>query len=122
MHCFHLPQDRGSADSGAVPNDLDQPTFRLSDLQRSRAADATLKNLLSTLSGQIQTSAKLAVFEYEADSEGHKALAAAFRELGEVERASFDALLQYLRRHLNELEPEASAPDARRTPARTASR
>ena len=105
-----------------MPNDLDQPTFRLSDLQRSRAADATLKNLLSTLSGQIQVSAKLAVFEYEADSEGHKALAAAFRELGEIERASFNTLLEYLRRHLNELEPESSAPGVRRAPARTAAR
>jgi rubrerythrin len=105
-----------------VANDLDQPTFRLSDLQRSRAADATLKNLLSTLSGQIQASAKLAVFEYEADSEGHKALADAFRELGEIERASFNTLLEYLRLHLNELAPESSAPDVRRAPARTAAR
>ena len=105
-----------------MPNDLDQPSFRLSDLQRSHAADATLRNLLSTLSGQIQTSAKLAVFEYEADSEGHKALAAAFRQLGETERASFNTLLEYLRRHLNELEPQSHAAAAHRAPTRTATR
>jgi hypothetical protein len=98
-----------------VPHDLDQATFRLSDLQRSHAADATLKNLLSTLTGQIQTCAKLAVFEYEASNEGHQALALAFRELGEVERASFNTLLEYLRRHLNELEPESPPAPVRRT-------
>ena len=104
-----------------MPSDLDQAAFRLSDLQRSRAADATLKNLLSTLTGQIQTCAKLAVFEYEADSEGHPALAAAFHELGEVERASFDQLLEYLRRHLNELEPSTPpGPTVRRAPTRAA--
>ena len=92
-----------------MPNDLDQATFRLSELQRSHAADATLKNLLSTLTGQIQTCAKLAVFEYEADSEGHKSLALAFHDLAEIERASFNTLLEYLRRHLNEL-PAEPAP------------
>ena len=92
-----------------MPNDLDQATLRLSDLQRSHAADATLKNLLSTLTGQIQTCARLAVFEYEADSEGHKELALAFHDLAEIERASFNTLLEHLRRHLNEL-PAAPAP------------
>ena len=92
-----------------MPNDLDQATLRLSDLQRSHAADATLKNLLSTLTGQIQTCARLAVFEYEADSEGHKELALAFHDLAETERASFNTLLEHLRRHLNEL-PAPTAP------------
>jgi hypothetical protein len=92
-----------------VPNDLDQATFRLSDLQRSHAADATLKNLLTTLTGQIQSCAKLAVFEYEADTDGHKELALAFHDLGEIERESFNTLLEYLRRHLNEL-PAEPAP------------
>lgn len=101
-----------------MPTNLDQATLRLSDLQRNRAADATLKNLLSTLTDQIQTCAKLGVFEYEADSEGHRALAIAFRELGEVERASFNALLEYLRRHLNELQPEVPpAPAATHRPS-----
>jgi rubrerythrin len=92
-----------------VPSDLPQATLRLSDLQRSHAADATLKNLLSTLTGQIQTCARLAVFEYEADSEGHKTLALAFHELAEIERASFNTTLENLRRHLNEL-PTEPAP------------
>lgn len=92
-----------------MPSDLEQATFRLSDLQRSHAADATLNNLLTTLTGQIQSCAKLAVFEYEADTEGHKELALAFHELAETERASFNTLLDYLRRHLNELPAEPPA-------------
>ena len=103
-----------------MPSDLDQAAFRLSDLQRSRASDATLKNLLSTLTGQIQTCSKLAVFEYEARTEGHPALAAAFHELGKVERASFNQMLEYLRRHLNdELAPEPKTPPAAVRPAPT---
>jgi DnaJ-domain-containing protein 1 len=105
-----------------VPANFDQGTIRLSDLQRNRAADATLKNLLSTLTDQIQTCAKLAVFEYEADSEGHPALAIAFRDLGESERASFDTLLEYLRRHLNEQQPEAPPAAVRRAPTQAANR
>jgi hypothetical protein len=105
-----------------VPTDPDQATFRLSDLQRSRAADSSLKNLLSTLTDQIQTCARLAVFEYEADSEGHKALAGAFHELGERERASFNSLLDYLRRHLIELEAETATTAARRGSAPAANR
>jgi hypothetical protein len=105
-----------------VPNDLDQATLRLSDLQRSHAADATLKNLLATLTSQIQTCSKLAVFEYEADSEGHKALAVAFHELGEVERASFNRMLEYLRRHLNEREVQSRPATVRPTPTPAANR
>ena len=89
-----------------MPNEIGQATFRLTDLQRSHAADATLKNLLSTLTNQIQSCSRLAVFEYEADSEGHKELALAFHDLAEIERTSFNTLLQYLRRHLNELPAE----------------
>lgn len=84
-----------------MPNDFEHATFRLSALQRSHVADATLTNLLSTLTSQIQTCARLAVFEYEADSEGHAELASAFHELAETERASFTALLSHLRRHLD---------------------
>jgi rubrerythrin len=100
-----------------MASDLDQAAFRLSKLQRSRAADATLKNVLSTLSGQIQTCANLAVFAYEADSEGHQALAGAFRNLVEVEQASFNTTLECLRRHLNEL-PQESPPPTMREPRR----
>jgi hypothetical protein len=98
-----------------VPNDFEHATFRLSALQRSHVADATLTNLLSTLTSQIQTCARLAVFEYEAGSEGHTALASAFHELADVERASFTALLSHLRRHLDELPTEASRPLAHPT-------
>ena len=86
-----------------MASDLDQAAFRLTTLQRSRAADATLKNLLATLSGQIQACSNFAVFAYEADTEGHQALAAAFRDLAQAEQASFTTMLDCLRRHLNEL-------------------
>ena len=101
-----------------MASDLDQAAFRLSKLQRSRAADATLKNVLTTLSGQIQTCANLAVFAYEADTEGHQALAGAFRNLVEVEQASFNTMLECLRHHLNEL-PQGPPPAAMHEPRRT---
>jgi len=105
-----------------VPNDLDQAAFRLSKLQRSRAADATLKNLLATLSSQIQTCSNLAVFAYEAETEGHQALAGAFRDLAQVEQASFTTLLDCLRRHLNELPQNPPTAAVRGTRAEAANR
>ena len=51
----------------------------------------------------MQACSRLAVFEYEAGSEGHAALAAAFHDLGATERQSFNMLLDHLRRHLEEM-------------------
>jgi len=85
-------------------------TVRLSDLRRAKAADVTLENLLSALTGKIQTCARLAVFEYEAGSEGHPDLALAFHNLAVAERESFRILLDHLRRHLNEM-PGETAPE-----------
>ena len=105
-----------------MPSDLDQAAFRLSKLQRSRAADSTLKNLLATLSGQIQTCSNLAVFAYEADTEGHQALAGAFRDLAQTEQASFNTMLECLRRHLNELPQNAPTAPVRDTRAGASNR
>jgi len=98
--------------NGTQPNRL-----RISDLRRANAADTTLVNLLQTLTGKIQVCAKLGVFEYEAGTEGHEALAQAFRELAETERESFRVLLEHLRQHLNELPESHAGPDYRRSPS-----
>ena len=101
-----------------MPSDATDASLRLSDLRRAQAADVSLENLLSAITGRIQECARLAVFEYEAGNDGHEALAVAFRALGEIERESFRTLLEHLRRHLNELqeerEPEPDPPAARR--------
>lgn len=82
--------------------DPDDPVTlqRLSDLRRSQPADATLANLLATLSGKLELCARLPVLAYEADREGHVGTAAAFRALADSERRSLEALLDSLRRHL----------------------
>ena len=102
-----------------MANDVQDAALRLSDLRRAHPADASLENLLTTLTGKIQACARLAVFEYEAGSEGHEALAAMFRDLAEIERQSFDSLLGCLRGHLNDLTAETprSAPLRRSTTA-----
>lgn len=100
-----------------MANDVRNRTLRLSDLRRAHAADSTLENLLNTLSGKIQSCARLAVFAYEAGSEGHPALATAFNELADRERQSFTVLLACLREHLNEM-PGA---DVAHTPERVRS-
>jgi len=86
-----------------VAQDVSHTPIRLSDLRRAHAADATLENLLNTLTGKIEACSRLAVFEYEAGSEGHPALASAFRELAVTERESFKTLLTCLQRHLEEI-------------------
>jgi hypothetical protein len=95
-----------------VATETREASLRLTDLRRAHAADATLENLLNAVTGKIQSCARLAVFEYEAGTEGHDGLALAFRELGEIERESFKTLLAHLRRHLNELpaEPPRATP------------
>jgi rubrerythrin len=93
-----------------VANDVTNSPLRLSDLRRSQAADASLENLLSTLSTKIQSCTRLAVFAYEAGNEGHPALASAFRELADTERESFNVLLACLRAHLNEFPEDAGEP------------
>jgi hypothetical protein len=72
---------------------------RLSDL-RARPADATLQNLLATLSAKLDLCGRLPIYEYEADREGHDATAATFHGLLEAERRSFEELVLSLRQYL----------------------
>jgi hypothetical protein len=95
-----------------MASDASDARVRLSNLRRAQAADATLENLLSAITGKIQDCARLAVFEYEAGNEGHTDLALAFRDLGDIERDSFRTLLDHLRRHLNELPSERTEAEA----------
>jgi hypothetical protein len=80
-----------------------RPSRRLSDLTAAHPADRTLENLLRTLTAKLDLCARLPVFEYEADAEGHDASAEAFERLAISERRSFDELLRNLRNHLDEL-------------------
>jgi hypothetical protein len=76
---------------------------RLSDLTAAHAADRTLENLLRTLTAKIDVCARLPVFEYEADSEGHHDAAEAFQQLALHERRAFEDLLRCLRAYLDEV-------------------
>ena len=89
-----------------MASDPTDATVRLSDLRRAKAADVSLENLFTAVTGKLQTCARLAVFEYEAGSEGHAELALAFHNLAVAERESVRVLLDHLRRHLNELSGE----------------
>lgn len=80
----------------------ERPARRLSDLSASHPADRTLENLLRTLIAKLDLCARLPVYEYEADGEGHAHGAEAFQRLVIHERRSFEELLQCLRRHLEE--------------------
>jgi hypothetical protein len=86
-----------------VANDLRSGSLRLSDLRDSQVGDASLENLLRTLTCKMQAATRLAVFAYQAADEGHPKLAAAFGELAETERRSFHALLACLPRYLEEM-------------------
>ena len=72
----------------------------LTELRRSQPGDSTLQNLLQVMSGKLELCGRLPIYEYEAGVEGHRACAAAFHELAEIERKSFDALAACLRSHL----------------------
>jgi hypothetical protein len=80
------------------------PGRRLSDLSAAHPADRTVENLLRTLTAKLDLCARLPVYEYEADSEGHYASASAFQQLGVTERRTFDELLRCLRAHLDEID------------------
>jgi hypothetical protein len=66
---------------------------RLDELRRGYPTDATLQNLLTVVSGQLQLCARLPVYEYEAASDSHEESAAAFRALAVAEQAHVEDLL-----------------------------
>ena len=90
----------------------------LDDLRRALPADATLQNLLGIMSTKLDLCGRLPIYEYEANIEGHRTSAAAFHELAQVERDSFNALVSCLRRHLDETgNGKASEATTRKRPA-----
>jgi hypothetical protein len=83
---------------------------RLSDLRSAHPADATLQNLLRTLSAKLEACGRLPVLEYEAHVEGYEGCATTFSALAQAERQAVDELLACLRRHLDATSGSRSAP------------
>ena len=74
---------------------------RLAELRRAHPHDATLQNLLALLTAKLDLSARLPVFEYEADSEGFSDAASFLSALASAERESLEEILASLRQHLD---------------------
>ena len=75
-------------------------TQRLAELRSAQPCDTTLQNLLSILNAKLDLSARLPVFEYEADSEGFQEAASFMSALASAERESIHDVLRSLRMHL----------------------
>lgn len=76
-------------------------TQRLAELRSAQPCDTTLQNLLSILNAKLDLSARLPVFEYEADSEGFQEAASFMSALASAERESVHEVLRSLRAHLD---------------------
>jgi hypothetical protein len=74
---------------------------RLAELRSAQPCDVTLQNLLSILTVKLDLSARLPVFEYEADSEGFTEVASFISALASAERESVQDLVRLLRQHLD---------------------
>jgi hypothetical protein len=83
--------------------DPDDPVTlqRLSDLERVRPADETLRALLGTLTTKIDLCTRLPFLAYQADREGFEEAAACFRAMAIEERRSLADLLVALKSHLD---------------------
>jgi hypothetical protein len=92
----------------------------ISDLRDAHPADATLQNLLGVLSAKLELCSRLPIYAYEAGNEGYERCATAFRRLAEVERRSFDDILETLHVHLDETSAspgaDATTPSRAGTP------
>jgi hypothetical protein len=75
-------------------------TQRLAELRSAQPCDTTLQNLLSILNAKLDLSARLPVFEYEADSEDFQEVASFMSALASAERESVHDVLRSLRLHL----------------------
>lgn len=100
-----------------MPDDVPTAAARLGDLRLAQPNDATLKNLLGVLSTKLDLCGRLPIYEYEAGIEGHRTCAAAFHDLAEIERDSFNALVTCLRGHLDETSMPANPGRNRRMSA-----
>ena len=74
---------------------------RLAELRSAQPCDTTLQNLLSILNAKLDLSARLPVYEYEADSEGFPETASFMSALASAERESVQDIVRSLRRHLD---------------------
>jgi len=74
---------------------------RLAELRSAQPCDTTLQNLLSILNAKLDLSARLPVFEYEADSEGFPEAASFMSALASAERESVQDIIRSLRQHLD---------------------
>ena len=74
---------------------------RLADLRSAQPCDTTLQNLLNILNAKLDLSARLPVYEYEADSEGFPEAASFMSALASAERESVQDILRSLRQHLD---------------------
>ena len=74
---------------------------RLADLRSAHPHDATLQNLLAVATAKLDLSARLPVYEYEADSEGFSDTASFLSALASAERESLQEILGSLRQHLD---------------------
>jgi hypothetical protein len=90
---------RGRFDSGRARSD---PTRRLGALRRAQPADTTVQNLLALLTTQLELCARLPVYEWEANRDGHHGCARTFRSVAEVEQQSCSEVLQRLRTQLDQ--------------------
>src|SRR4051812_15798387 len=97
---------------------------RLDELRRAHRYDATLQNLLTLLTAKLDLSARLPVFEYEADSEGFPEVASFISALASAERESVQDVVRSLRLHLDSTggrftspHPSPSPPPPRPPPA-----
>ncbi len=75
-------------------------TQRLAELRSAQPCDTTLQNLLNNLNAKLDLSARLPVYEYEADSEGFPEAASFMSALASAERESVHDVLRSLRMHL----------------------
>jgi len=78
-----------------------RPTAQsLAGLRNAQPCDTTLQNLLTVLNAKLDLSARLPVFEYEADSEGFPEAASYLSALASAEREAVHDIVRTLRLHL----------------------
>ena len=76
------------------------PAQSLAGLRNAQPCDTTLQNLLTVLNAKLDLSARLPVFEYEADSEGFSETASFLSALASAEREAVHDIVRTLRLHL----------------------
>jgi hypothetical protein len=83
--------------------DPDDPVTlqRLSDLERVRPTNETLRGLLETLNTKLDLCARLPFLAYQADREGFENAAETFREMALDERRAIAGLLVSLKTQLD---------------------